>query len=106
MDGSQLTFDQTISVLKAEGYDLLFEEGSGPFKFILIDNLGGDVKTNKDCGYYPKCYSDEESLECDLGCIFCGGMYTTVLVYQDQKNITNQYNFKASLIQPGNELID
>ncbi len=126
MNSKDFTFDEVVNFLNKEGYKMeyhikeqyvdeyLEESKNYSYKLIILDDIY-NVYDSKRVVYYNQLnytiikFETLDDMMSDVGCIFCGGMYTSICIFEGNVNITKE-NIDTSNVTTyipfGNELIN
>jgi hypothetical protein len=95
-------FTDVISILEEEGFERKRNIGTGSYTIVIIPDEHSDpafiqtgefsdkFKISKDFGYELEKYETYDSMAVAIGCILCGGLYTTMVAFEGEKNLTKE----------------
>ena len=109
MDISQHSLGEVLEFCKVEGYQCVDNRYANE-KFVVVTIPDGetfpDAQYYRDYGYCIVGYHNIDEAMSQVGCVFCGGLYTAIALFKNGKNITKKSIINMCHDVPnGNELI-
>jgi hypothetical protein len=104
MELNSMTLEQALDGLREQGFSNTYtkfkKDSVKRYAVLCVCDSSKDEIYLYECGYILEYYDDIDDAMSYIGCIFCGGVYTAIGLYDNGMPIANEYLDNISFTVP------